>query len=149
MILAIAAGLLLNVLGLRETIADHTAGAAVLETIAWVAATIVPIILLVVGHGTRLDRAGFRQAVPLVAARLVIVLGVALLVNALVIRTLLGLPPIVEAAIFTLLILPPPFIVPIYLPRTRRDEATYATNVLSLYTVVSVVAFIAWVTITA
>ena len=148
-ILAIAAGVILNVSGLRDPIAASPVGAAVLQTLTWVAATIVPIILIVVGYGTRLDRAGFRQAAPLVAVRFVVVLALALLVNWLVIRTLLGLPPIVEAAIFTLLILPPPFIVPIYLPRDRREEATYATNVLSLYTVVSVVAFIAWVAVTA
>lgn len=148
-ILAIAAGVALNLSGLRDPIAANPVGAAVLQTLTWVAATIVPIILIVVGYGTRLDRAGFRQAAPLVAVRFVVVLALALLVNWLVIRTLLGLPPIVEAAIFTLLILPPPFIVPIYLPRDRREEATYATNVLSLYTVVSVVAFIAWVAVTA
>jgi hypothetical protein len=44
-----------------------------------------------------------------------------------------------------LFILPPPFIVPIFLPRERAVETIYANNVLSLYTVVSVVTFVAYV----
>ena len=78
---AIAAGVILNVSGLRDPIAANPVGAAVLQTLTWVAATIVPIILIVVGYGTRLDRAGFRQAAPLVAVRFVVVLTLALLVN--------------------------------------------------------------------
>ncbi|MCC2592110.1 hypothetical protein LKO27_01530 [Tessaracoccus sp. OS52] len=147
-ILAIAAGLVLNLLGGSRWLEGNVIGAAFLQLVGYLAAMIVPVILIVVGHGTRLTRAGVRQAAPLVAARFALMLALALLVNHLVIRTWLGLPPIVEAAVFTLLILPPPFIVPIYLPRERRDEITLANNVLSLHTVISVAAFVVYVAVT-
>ena len=147
-IIAIAAGLLLNVLKLAQPLAENPVGAALLQTLSYLAAIIVPVILIVVGHGTRLTRAGVLQAAPLVILRFAVVLSLALTLNHFVISGWLGLPPIVEAAVFTLLILPPPFIVPIFLPPERRDEITYANNVLSLYTVVSLVAFVTYIAVT-
>lgn len=147
LIIAIAAGLLLNLLGLGTILAGVPIGAAVLETVSLVAAIIVPVILIIVGHGTRLSRAGVWQAAPLVAARFSVTLTLALLLNHFVVSGWLGLPPVAEAAVFTLLILPPPFIVPIFLPRSRREEITYANNVLSLHTVVTLIAFVTYIAV--
>ncbi len=147
-IIAIAAGLLLNVAGLRPVLQGNPAGSALLQTLSYLAAIIVPLILIVVGYGTRLTRHGVIQAVPLVALRFGVVLTLALLLNHFVIGGVLGLPPIVEAAVFTLLILPPPFIVPIFLPTQRRDEIAYSNNVLSLHTVVSLAVFVLYIAVT-
>lgn len=144
-IIAIAAGVLLNVLGLHEVIAVSPVGGGLLRTLGYLAAIIVPIILIVVGYGTRLNRAGIRQALPLVAARFVVTLALALLLSEVVVGRLLGLGAPVRAAVFMLFILPPPFIVPIFLPRRRQPESTYSNNVLSLYTVVSIVTFVGYV----
>jgi len=81
----------------------------------------------------------------MVAARFATVLLLALTLNSVVIRGWLGLPPIFEAALFTLLVLPPPFIIPLYIPAERRADLAYTNNVLSLYTVVSVAAFVGYV----
>lgn len=147
-IIAIAAGLLLNFLGLGQPLAQNPLGAALLQTLYYLAAIIVPVILIVVGHGTRLTRGGIAQAAPLVVLRFSVALALALLLNRFVISGWLGFPPIVEAAVFTLLILPPPFIVPIFLPPGRTVELTYANNVLSLHTVVSLVAFVTYIAVT-
>lgn len=144
-IIAIAAGLLLNVLGWRGLLADNPVGGGVLRSLEYLAAVIVPLILLVVGYGTRLTRAGAKAAAPLVAARYVTTLALAVLLSEVVAGQWLGLGQPVRAAVFMLFILPPPFIVPIFLPRERAVETTYANNVLSLYTVVSVVTFVAYV----
>lgn len=147
-IIAITAGLVLNVSGLAPVLSGNPLGAAFLATLSYLAAIIVPVILIVVGHGTRLTRDGVMQAAPLVILRFSVTLTLALLLNRFVISGWLGLPPIVEAAVFTLLILPPPFIVPIFLPAGRKREITYANNVLSLHTVVSLMAFVVYVAVT-
>jgi hypothetical protein len=54
-----------------------------------------------------------------------------------------------DLALFTLLVLPPPYIVPIFMPAERRADQDYANNVLSLYTVASLVAFLVYVSLTA
>lgn len=144
-ILAIFAGLALNRLGVAETLAANPFSAGVLGALGYLAAVIVPVILLIVGYGTRLSRAGVREAAPLVAVRFVACLILALVLSELVVGRWLGLDQFAQAAVFMLFILPPPFIVPIFLPAHRRDEVAYSNNVLSLYTVVSVVTFVAYV----
>ena len=147
-ILAIGLGLLLNVTGVGQWLARQAIGAALLSTADFVAALSVPLILIIVGHGTRLDRDGVRAAAPLVAARMAVLIALALAINAVVVRGWLGLSPLFEAAVFTMLILPPAFIVPLFLPRERSADMTYANNVLSLHTVASVAVFIGYVAIT-
>lgn len=144
-IIAIALGLALNVLGLAEPMTANPLTASLLRTLDHLGGLIVPLILIIVGFGSRLTLAGVREALPMVAARFAAVLVLALTLNAVVIRGMLGLPPIFEAALFTLLILPPPFIVPLYIPGDRRADLAYTNNVLSLYTVVSVAAFVGYV----
>ena len=144
-ILAIFAGLALNRLGVAETLAANPFSAGVLGALGYLAAVIVPVILLIVGYGTRLSPAGVREAAPLVAVRFVACLILALVLSELIVGRWLGLDQFARAAVFMLFILPPPFIVPIFLPAHRRDEVAYSNNVLSLYTVVSVVTFVAYV----
>lgn len=144
-ILAIVAGLLLNAVGVADELAANPFSAGVLGALGYLAAVIVPVILLVVGYGTRLSLAGMRQAAPLVALRFAACLILALVLSELVVGVWLGLDGYARAAVFMLFILPPPFIVPIFLPAHRRDEVGFSNNVLSLYTVVSVVTFVAYV----
>ncbi|AQP43808.1 AEC family transporter [Tessaracoccus flavus] len=147
-VFSIAAGLLVNVTGLGARLGEAALGAAVLATIEHLAAVAVPLMLIFVGHGTRLSRDGVRQAAPFVAVRVAVLVPLALGLGHVVVDGILGLPPIVEAALFTLLILPPPFILPVLIPRRHQSDLTYATNVLSLHTVVSVGLFIAYVAAT-
>ena len=60
-------------------------------------------------------------------------------------NSLLGGSEYSQAALFTLLILPPPFIIPLYMKPDMPDERRYVNNVLSLYTIVSIVVFVAYV----
>ncbi|MCE1174540.1 MAG: hypothetical protein LWW77_08045 [Propionibacteriales bacterium] len=148
-IIAILLGLLLNLSGLAPVVTAGPVGAAVTSTLKYLAAVIVPLVLIIVGYGTRLDAAGVRAALPLVATRLAIVIPLALALGAWVFTGLLGLAPIYATALFTLLVLPPPYIVPIFMPAARRDDQAYANNVLSLYTVASLVAFLIFVSLTS
>jgi len=144
-IIAIALGLVLNGLGMAGPMAANPLSASLLRTLDHLGGLIVPLILIIVGYGSRLSLAGVRAALPMVAARFATVLLLALTLNSVVIRGWLGLPPIFEAALFTLLVLPPPFIIPLYIPAERRADLAYTNNVLSLYTVVSVAAFVGYV----
>ncbi|MFW6232042.1 MAG: hypothetical protein ACOC37_03205 [Spirochaetota bacterium] len=44
----------------------------------------------------------------------------------------------------SLFILPPPYIVPLFMPAERATERVYVNNVLSVYTAVSLVIFIVY-----
>lgn len=144
-ILAIFAGLLLNIAGLEPAITGTAVGAGIFAALDHLAAMIVPVILLIIGYGSRLTLAGIRQALPLVAVRYVVTLALAIVASWLVVGQWLGLGPIAQAAVFLTIILPPPFIVPIMLPARRAEEITYANNVVSLSTLLTVATFVGYV----
>lgn len=147
-ILAILLGLALNAAGLGPRLSEGPVGATVTAVLGYLAAMIVPLILLVVGYGSRLTRDGVRSALPLVATRMVITITLALLIGWLVFDRVLGLDPIYRHALFTLMVLPPPFIVPLFIPASRRDDLAYVNNVLSLSSLCSIAAFVGYVLVT-
>jgi hypothetical protein len=94
-----------------------------------------------VGYGIRLDRRGIKEASTLVIIRLALLLPLAFFLSAFLIRHLLGLNEYFQAALFTLLILPPPFIIPLYMRSGMDDQRRYVNNVLTLYTLISIMIF--------
>jgi len=140
-ILAILAGIALNLLGAADFLAEQPVTGGVLATLDFLSALTIPLILIIVGYGIRLDREGLRDAALVIGVRLAILIPLALLVNAVIVRGLLDLERPFEIALFTLFVLPPPFIVPLYMRQDLPDEKRYVNNVLMLYTVVSLAIF--------
>ncbi|MFP4211155.1 MAG: AEC family transporter [Alkalispirochaeta sp.] len=144
-IVAIVAGTILNLSGAAGWITSATGPASVIAALEMLGGIVGPLILIVIGHGTRISRKGIAEAAPLVLVRLAIVLAIGIGVVPVVTEGILGLPPIFTHAVFTFLILPPPFIVPLYLPEREREDLSFANNVLSVYTVFSVAVFILYI----
>ncbi len=140
-IIAILAGIALNLLGARAFLYTAPVAGGVMATLEFLSALTIPLILMIVGSGIRVSAAGMRDALPVIGIRLALLLPLALLLNAVLIRDLLGLPPAFETALFTLLLLPPPFIVPLYMKAGLPDERAYVNNTLTLHTVVSIALF--------
>jgi predicted permease len=145
-IVAIVAGIAASLAGLRDVLYDGPIVGGVMNTLVFLAALTVPLILLIVGYGIQLDRRAVREAATPVGIRLAILLPLALLLPILLYDSLLDGNPYSQAALFTLLILPPPFIIPLYMKADLPDERRYVNNVLSLYTVVSIVLFVIYLT---
>lgn len=144
-IIAIFAGLVLNFAGVGSWLRTSMAGGVLLATLDHLAKIIVPLVLIIIGYSSRLSWRGVRQALPLVATRLLIVVALALAVGELFFVGALGLDRSYATALMVLMVLPPPFIVPLFIPQQRRDDAQYATNVLSLYSLLSVLVFVGYV----
>ena len=143
-VIAIAAGIALNLLGARAMLYDLPVTGAIMATLAFLGNLVIPLILMIVGYGMKLDRSGLREAARVVLIRLAILVPLALALNTIVLRGLLGLEREFELALFTLLVLPPPFIVPLYARADMVAEKRYVNTVLTLYTVVSIGIFIAF-----
>lgn len=141
-VIGILAGLLFNVLGMAEWLTTAPVTGAVLATFEFLSNMVVPVILIIIGYGIKFDREGVRATLPVIAVRLVILLPLAFLLSTVLVGQTLGLAKGFQLAVFTLLILPPPFIIPLY-TRTDLDigEQRYINNTLTLYTVISIVIF--------
>lgn len=148
-ILAILLGVGLNAAGLGTAVTEGPVGGAIGTALGYLAGMIVPLILLIVGYGSRLTMSGVRTALPLVAGRTVVTLGLALLIGTIVFEQLLGLDPIFRHALVALMVLPPPFIIPLFIPAERRADLSYVNNVLSMSSLVSIGVFLGYVLLTA
>ena len=144
LIIAIVAALVLNLSGAGSWFTSMPVGGALMQTFDFLGGLLIPLILILIGYGMRLSGAAIRESLGVVLARLVVLIPGALLINAFVIRRWLGLDPAFEAAVFTFMILPPPYVVPLFIPTEKAGERTYVNNVLSVYTAVSLVAFLVY-----
>ncbi len=138
---AIMAGILFNLLGAQQTLEDTIITGAVMATLRFLGNLTIPLILVIVGYGIRLEWAAVQETFRPITIRLALLIPLALVLNRVLLRGLLDLEPAFEAALFTLLILPPPFIVPLYMRTRRADERRYINNVLMVYTVVTLILF--------
>ena len=144
LIIAILLALALNLTGAADWFVAMPVGVAVMQTLTFLGVLLIPLILILIGYGMRLSWKAVRESLLVVAGRLVILVPLALLVNAFVVRRWLGLDAAFEAAVFTFFLLPPPYIVPLFIPADRREERTYVNNVLSVYTAVSLAVFLVY-----
>jgi malate permease and related proteins len=141
-ILAIAAGMAGSAMGLGGVLDDSPIGGALLSALGLLAATTVPLIAIVIGYGTRLRRGSLGRPVRTVAVRLGTWVLLGLAFNAVVIDRLLGLDRLFQAAVMTMVVLPPPFVLPLFLGSSgREDDREYVLDTLSVATLVTLVAF--------
>jgi len=144
-IIAIVAGVAGSLLGLAEPIESNAITNAGLETLALLAAVTTPAIAIVIGYSTAFSAGSLSDPARTLAVRLPIWITLAIVFNWLVIDQLLGLDRLFQAAVMTMAVLPPPFVVPLYMARARGRDVSddpdhdYLANTLSLATVVTLV----------
>lgn len=145
-IIAILAGIAGSALGLEELLREHDLSDALLVTLGMLAAVTTPVIAIVLGYSTSFQAGSLRDPLRTVAVRMPLWIALAIVFNIVVIDGLLGLDRLFQAAIMTMAILPPPFVVPLYMARAAgRDisdepEYRYTVNTLSLATIATLVA---------
>jgi hypothetical protein len=147
-ILAIVGGMAGSALGLGTVLDGSALGDAVLRTLGLVAALTTPLIALVIGASTALRRGSLGVPLRTVAVRLTIWVSLAVLFDVLVIDGLLGLDRLFQAAVLTMAVLPPPFVIPLYLPAAADGDPGSAedqwttVDTLSLATVATLIAIV-------
>lgn len=145
-VIAILAGLVLNLLGLHTAELERVPVVdAVLATLRMLAPLTAPLILMVIGHGLYLEAGGFGEVARLVGVRLALQLPLAAVCAYGVVGPLLGLEPRFAVALATLMILPPPFIVPLFMPTdaATAEDRHFVHRVLTVHTLVSLAIFAA------
>jgi len=142
-ILAILAGVAGNGVGLGGAMDASPLTASVLRTLALLGACTTPLIAIVIGYSTRLRPGALSRPTRTVAVRMTAWVLLALVFDKVVVEGVLGLDHLFGAAVMTMAILPPPFVIPLYMGSRPEDvaERDYVADTLSLATVVTLVAF--------
>ena len=139
-IIAIIAGLAVSFL--KQVIDPNIFFNSINEFLNITGSLTVPLIALVIGYELSIKKDGILLSLQTVIIRKVLLAVLAIVVNLLIIRSVLELPKIYEYAVFTMFMLPPPFVISIYMKQEDRANLSYVVNTLSLSTVVSVLAVI-------
>lgn len=143
-IIAIFAGILFNLLGLSDRIASIPFAGGLPVAVELIGSLTVPLILLVVGYGIQIDMEEFFYSARVILIRLIVNITAAVLLNHFIVEGVMGLDEGFQAALFTLLILPPPFILTLYMKQDRREELHSVDNTLTLHTIATICVFIVY-----
>ncbi|HUW41048.1 MAG TPA: hypothetical protein VMV90_08540 [Rectinemataceae bacterium] len=100
----------------------------------------VPLICFVIGSGIELDRENLAFALKLTATRIVLLAALAFVVGDLFARRVLGLPDIYRFAVLVLFLLPPPFVIAVFMPEHDEIENRRVATTLSTHALASIVA---------
>lgn len=140
-IVSIFAGILFNRLGLMAALTAFPITNAIFETLRLLGAVTTPLIGLVIGYEVALRRRGLAGPTRTIGVRLAIWVVLGLLLNALVVSRLFPGDRMLQAAVMTMFVLPPPFVIPLFMRNATQDDQHYVVNTLSLATLVTMVAF--------
>jgi malate permease and related proteins len=141
-ILAIFLAVALNLLGLREPIGAHPLTGALLAAVTILSQLTIPLVLIFIGYQLNFRLAKLRLPLVTLLVRTVLLVGIAVLVNEFLFKRVLRLPGLFSAALFTMFVLPPPFIIPLFMEGRSAEDHDYVSNTLSLSTLVTLAAFV-------
>jgi predicted permease len=140
-ILGIFAGIVFNQLGLVETFRSGPLSTSVLETVALIGGLTTPLVAIAVGYDMAFRSRRLWKPALTVGIRLAIWVVIGLLLSTLLVRRFLNLDQAFQAAVMTMFILPPPFIIPLFMAKAEVEDRDYVANTLTLATVVTLFAF--------
>ena len=139
-IIGILAGGVANIFGLYKLMEAQPLSNSILRTTEILASMTTPLVAIVIGYGLKFRKGSLSEPARTVFLRSALWIILALIFNALVIRQLLGLDRLFEAAVLMMAILPAPFVVPFYLSENNNKEKEYILNTLSLGTIFALFA---------
>jgi predicted permease len=140
-ILGIVLGIVCNRIGIMPAIGAWPPTAAILRTLELLAAVTTPLIGIAIGYELQWQQ--HKLAIPLrtTGVRLLIWVTAGLLLNALVVSRLFAGNTLMQAAVLTLFVLPPPFVIPLFMHNASAEDQAYVVNTLALATLATLVAF--------
>jgi malate permease and related proteins len=141
LILMVLLGIILNLTGYGRLLYTNPILKGVYATMQHIANLATPLVLMIVGYGLKLEKSYLKQSLRFVVLRYVVMLTVGYIFKFMVIdRTIVG-DKLFDYAYFTLLILPQPLILPVFVAKFGTEEQYYLVNnaaVLSTFLCVSV-----------
>ena len=139
-IIAIVCGIGLNMLGVHSpSLETLPVAGAVVRTMRFLSPMTIPLILICVGHGLYIERQGLGEVLKLVGIRLAFQLPLAAVAAVGLLGWVLGLDTRFQTALATLMLLPPPFVVPLLMKDTGETRFVY--KVLTVHTLASLALF--------
>lgn len=142
-------GLALNVSGFNSWGENSTAAALLISSLQKLTPVLVPAILIIIGYNMDFKPHYIRQVLGIFTQRSLIMVPLSIAFIIFILQRLLGLEIYFTYALITLLILPPPFVIPLFLPESRKSELAEINGILMAYTLLTIALFILFIVITS
>ncbi len=140
-IIAILLGLFGNAVGINKSFYTSPSLSGIKAAITMLGNLTAPLILITIGAGLHFSGKGLKFGLLTLVIRIPVILVLYLILGT-VFQKVLKLPFVYSAALYTLLIAPPPFIIPLFIPGKEARERAEINSVLTLYTFASLILFI-------
>ena len=146
-ILSIVLGILAGSTGLFEAASQYAVTGAFTGTLKLLGSMTQPLICIVIGYELHMEAKNIVKPLVTVLLRMGILLGIAFLLNTFLIDMALHLDKSFQLAVYTMFLLPPPFVIPIYMDESAEKQKPLVLNTISLHVLVSLAAFVVLVSI--
>jgi len=141
-ILAILGGILFNKSGLYTLASGQAWYGSLGSTLQLLGGMTTPLVALIIGSELRLKPGSLSRPARTVFLRMLVWVPTGLLFSLVMVGIILGLDRTYQTAVLTIAILPPPFVIPLFMKDASEKETAYVVNTLSLSTIITLVAFI-------
>ena len=141
-IIGVFGGLVLGSLGVFKNIESNYILSSIYQTLKYLGSLVVPLICLIIGYDIKFSGRNVRDALKTIAIRLGISIPIALIAGEFLVIKLFGFDIGFKRAVITMMVLPPPFIMPLFIREENQRDMQYVLNTLSLHTIISLIALV-------
>ncbi len=138
-IIAIILGIVVNLSGIYPKIEGSAVGGSMLAVIEFLKPLTSPLILIVIGYTMIFRRGNFREMAVYILTRLSLVMGLGAILLLAVRFLVPGLDPLFHQAFYAFILLPAPYILPLYIQ--DQKEGAFFTQLLVYSTAVSFIGY--------
>ena len=135
--IAIILGSALNITGIFSRVEAALAGKVLLNALAMLGNIIAPLILIVIGYSISFKKIPPVKSAALLVSRWLAVLAFGALVFAAARILVPSLGRFFMISFFAFLLLPPPFILPVFMKKTKTADVSFFSELLIYYTLLS------------
>jgi malate permease and related proteins len=146
-ILAIILGIFAGSTGIFKAATSYPITGAFTDTLKLLGSMTQPLICIVIGYELHMQAKNIVKPLITVLLRMCILLGIAFLLNTFLIDKALHLDKSFALAVYTMFLLPPPFVIPIYMGESSEKQTPMILNTISLHVLFSLTAFMVLVSI--
>lgn len=140
-ILSIISGILVGSVGVVGAVEAFPVSNSILETLKLLSNLTVPVICIVIGYELHIDFKNMGKPFLSAFIRVVVLLGIAFLINELLIERVMHLDFTFKIALYTMFLLPPPFVIPIFMEDKEEKNKHFILNTISINIILSLAAF--------
>ena len=138
-IIAIVTGVVMNLTGIRAFLEGNIIGQSFLVAIEFLKPLTSPLILIIIGYTMTFHFTKLREIAVYLVARMILVLGIGTMVLFAIKQMIPGVDPLFTTAFYAFILLPAPYILPLYI--NDKSEAEFFTQLLLYSTIVSFIGY--------